>query len=101
MGGTAHPIRVVLVLSYAVVCFTLGQTILVAALPELVESLRTNAADVAWTLTAFFIASATAAPILGRLADMFGKRRMAMVATALFALGSVISAATDNLWVVV
>ena len=101
MGKPAHPIRVVVVLSYAVICFTLGQTMLVAALPELVKSLHTNEANVTWTLTAFFIASATAAPILGRLADMFGKRRMAMVATGLFAVGSVISAVTDNLWVVV
>src|SRR5579862_9748075 len=101
MGEPAHPIRIVVVLSYAVICFTLGQTMLVAALPELVRSLHTNEANVTWTLTAFFIASATAAPILGRLADMFGKRRMAMVATGLFAVGSVISAVTDNLWVVV
>jgi MFS family permease len=101
MGESAHPIRILAVLSYSVICFTLGQTMLVAALPELVVSLHTNEADIAWTLTAFFVASAIAGPILGRLADMFGKRRMAMVATGLFGLGSVVSASTDNLWVVV
>jgi MFS family permease len=101
MRGSSHPVRDVAVLGYAVLSFALGQTLLVPALPKLIVSLHTNVADIAWTLTAFFVAAAVAAPILGRLGDMFGKRRMAMISTSLYGLGAVVSATTSNLWVVV
>jgi MFS family permease len=101
VSARPHPVRTVAVLSYAVLSFALGQTLLVPALPKLIESLHTNEADISWTLTAFFVSSAIAGPILGRLGDMFGKRKLAMISTATYGAGAVISATASNLWVVV
>lgn len=55
----------------------------------------------AWTLTGYLVSAAVFTPIFGRLGDMFGKRRLLVVALTMFALGSVVSALGDSLEVVV
>ena len=74
-----HPFRGLAVLGYACFSYALTGMMVFPALPALIEGLDTNANDVAWTLSAFFLSSAVATPVLGRLGDMFGTRRMLVV----------------------
>ena len=55
----------------------------------------------AWTLTGYLLAAAVCTPLLGRLGDMFGKRRMLVISLALFAAGNVVAALGDSLAVIV
>jgi MFS family permease len=96
-----HPMRSLLILGAAALSFALAQTSLIPAIGDLITSFHTDAAGVAWTLTGYLLSAAVCTPLLGRLGDMFGKRRMLVVALALFAAGNVISALGDTLGVVV
>jgi EmrB/QacA subfamily drug resistance transporter len=96
-----HPTRTLLVLGVAGLSFALAQTTLIPAIPDLVESLHTDASGVTWTLTGYLLAAAVFTPLVGRLGDMFGKRRMLVIALGALAAGSVLSAVSSNLWVVV
>ena len=96
-----HPRRSFAVLCYVALTYLVAQTSVLPALPRLIHALHTNAGDVAWTVTAYFLTGAVSAPIVGRLGDMFGKRRMATVAVLCFAGGGLVAAMTSNLWVVV
>src|SRR5215203_6225299 len=96
-----HPVRSLLILSLAALAFALAQTTLIPALTELARSLNTDASGVAWTVTGYLLAAAVCTPIFGRLGDMFGKRRLLVVALSLFAAGSVVSALGHGLEVVV
>jgi MFS family permease len=58
-------------------------------------------AQAEWLLTATLMAGAIAVPLFGRLGDMFGKRRMLIIATWLLVVGSVISGLTSNLGIMV
>jgi MFS family permease len=100
-GISRHPNRDLTVLGYACVSYTLAQVMLFPALPALIDGLQTNANDVAWTLTAFFLSAAVATPILGRLGDMFGTRRMLVVSMSAFTIGALISAVSTDLWMMV
>ncbi len=71
------------------------------ALRSLTQGLHTTANDIAWALTAYFLTAAVATPILGRLGDMFGKRRMLVVSMAAFTAGALISAVSTALWLMV
>jgi MFS family permease len=42
-------------------------------------------------LTGYLLSAAVCTPLLGRLGDMFGKRRMLVVALVLFAAGNALS----------
>src|SRR5215204_1043379 len=96
-----HPLRSLLILSLAALAFALAQTTLIPALTELAKSLHTDASGVAWTVTAYLLAAAVCTPVFGRLGDMFGKRRLLVVALAIFVAGSVLSALGTSLEVVV
>ena len=96
-----HPMRSLFILSLSALAFALAQTTLIPALTELANSLHTDASGVAWTVTGYLLSAAVCTPIFGRLGDMFGKRRLLVVALALFAAGSVVSALGTGLEVVV
>lgn len=67
---------------------SLMHTLVVPILPEItrVQHLSQDAAS--WLLTVTMLAGAVCAPVAGRLADMFGKRRLLVVSLALMTLGS-------------
>jgi EmrB/QacA subfamily drug resistance transporter len=90
-----------LILAVAALAFALGQTTVVPAIPALMKALHTDASGVTWTLTGYLVAAAVFTPLVGRLGDMYGKRRMLVVALVAFAAGSVVSAVSAQLWVVV
>jgi EmrB/QacA subfamily drug resistance transporter len=89
--------RSLLILSVAALAFALAQTTLIPALGELARVLETDASGVAWTLTGYLLSAAVFTPIFGRLGDMFGKRRLLVIALAVFAAGSVFAALADSL----
>jgi len=98
---TAHPNRVIAILGLAALAFSLAQTMVVPALRTLQAELDTSATGATWTVTAYLLAAAVATPVVGRLGDMFGKRRLLIVALAAFTAGSVVSALGDHVGVVI
>ncbi|MFC4604007.1 MFS transporter [Rhodococcus kronopolitis] len=91
---------VVAALASCGIAVSLMQTIVMPLLPEFPRLLDTSAANVTWLVTATLIAGAVCAPVLGRLGDMFGKRRMLLVALAVMTVGSALGAVSDEFAVV-
>ena len=96
-----HPMRSLLILSLGALAFALAQTTLIPTLGGLTRELGTDATGVAWVLTGYLLAAAVATPVMGRLGDMFGKRRLFVASLAIFAAGNVVSALGSSLEVVV
>lgn len=67
--------------------FTLPQSLVVPVLPELQRSYSTDPATVTWVLTAFLLSAGVATPLLGRLGDAYGQRRILLVALAALTVG--------------
>ena len=96
-----NPAGILLVLSIAALAFALAQTTLIPAIPDLMRGLHTDESGVGWTLTGYLVAAAVFTPVVGRLGDIYGKRRMLVVALSAFAVGSVLAAVSDQLSLVV
>lgn len=96
-----NPVRSLLILSTAALAFALAQTSLIPAISDLITTFHTDSEGVAWTLTGYLLSAAVCTPLLGRLGDMFGKRRMLVIALGIFAAGSVVSALGDSLAIIV
>ena len=58
------------------------------ALPSLVSTLETKFAVVQWVVLSFLLTNAVLLPIVGRLADMFGKKSLFIAGYVIFTLGS-------------
>ena len=79
----------------------LDQTVVVTVLPQLITDLRvpiTRLDHAAWIVTAYLVGFTAAMPLLGRLADVYGYRRLLVASCALFAAGSLWAATADGLW---
>ena len=96
-----HPLRSLLILGLAALSYALAQTTLIPALAELAARFNTDSSGVAWVVTGYLIAAAVLTPVFGRLGDIFGKRRLLVVALLIFAAGSVVSALGTSLIVIV
>jgi predicted MFS family arabinose efflux permease len=91
-----RPLLVIGVLATCGLAVSLMQTLVVPLLPRYPELLHTSAATVTWLVTATLVAGAVAAPLMGRLADMYGKRRMLLLALGLVVIGSALGAAAPD-----
>lgn len=88
---------VVPVLAFAGITVSLMQTLVIPLLPELPRLLSASASDTSWTVTATLLAAAVTIPVMGRLGDMYGKRRMMLLSLMLLIAGSVAVALSDSL----
>src|SRR5882672_4037837 len=60
--------------------YALLQSLVVPALPVLQRDLHTSTSGVAWVFTSYLLAASVVTPIAGRLGDMFGKKRVLVIA---------------------
>ncbi|MEU6846802.1 MFS transporter [Streptomyces sp. NPDC046716] len=89
--------RIVAVLAFGGIVASIMQTLVVPLLGELPTILDTSASNATWVATVTLLAAAVATPIMGRLGDLYGKRRMLLVSTVPLILGSVVAALSTNL----
>ncbi|MFE2054931.1 MFS transporter [Streptomyces sp. NPDC059446] len=92
---------VVPVLAFAGITVAVMQTLLVPVIKDLPSLLGTDPANATWVMTATLLAGAVATPIMGRLGDLHGKRRMLLASLAVMVVGSLICASTDDLVVMI
>jgi MFS family permease len=84
-------------LALAGITVSLQQTLVVPLVPQFPRLLGAPAADTAWIVTATLLTAAVATPVVGRLADMVGKRRMMFFCLAMLIAGSVVAALAGSL----
>ena len=64
------------VILVAVLAYALLQSLVLPVLPTIQANLHTSQSTVTWVLTAYLLAASVATPILGRLGDMMGNRKV-------------------------
>jgi MFS family permease len=87
----------VVVLAFSGIVVSLMQTTVIPLVPRLPTLLNASAADTTWAITATLLAAAVATPVMGRLGDMYGKRRLLLISLALMVAGSVVAALSGAL----
>lgn len=93
----AGPTRTLLALMVAVFGYALMQTVVVPALRLLEHRLHTTPTTAAWILSAFLLSSAVLTPVLGRLGDRYGRRRVMLAVLAVYAVGMAGAAAAQSI----
>ena len=83
---------VIAVLALAGMLASLQQTLVLPLIPDLPEILDVGPTTASWAVTATILSGAVATPIVSRLADMVGKRRMIVVALITMTAGSILVA---------
>lgn len=86
-------------LMLALLLAALDQTIVSTALLTIVNDLnpKSGSAEMPWVVTAYMLSSTAVAPIYGKLADLFGPKKIFIFAIVLFLAGSVLSGLSANM----
>ncbi len=74
----------------------LDSTVVALALPSIRDDVGVSSAGLQWTMNAYLLAITVFVVTAGRLGDMFGRRRLFLIGTTVFALGSVLAGAAGN-----
>ena len=77
--------------------YALLQSLVVPALPVLKHDLHASTTGVTWIFTSYLLAASVVTPIAGRLGDMFGKKRVLVIALVGLALGTLLAALVSSL----
>ena len=97
MPNPAPSSRTVAVLAAGGIVTTLVQTAVIPLLPALPRLTRSAPVDVGWVVTITLLTGAVATPLLGRAGDMYGKRRMLLLALGSLTAGSLLCGLTSDL----
>ncbi len=74
----------------------LDSTVVALALPEIRGDVDASSEGLQWVMNGYLLTIAVLVVTAGRLGDMFGRKRVFLVGTAFFALGSVVSGAAGD-----
>ncbi|WP_232828412.1 MFS transporter [Kribbella monticola] len=96
-----HPRMVLAALASCGVLVSVMQTIVVPLLPELPALTHSHPTDVSWLVTVTLLTGAVFTPLLGRAGDMYGKRRVLLVALSSMVVGSLLCAISSHLLVLI
>ncbi|MEU6217760.1 MFS transporter [Streptomyces sp. NPDC047022] len=89
------------VLAFGGILMAVMQTVVVPLLPDLPRLTGSSAGTVSWMVTATLLAGAVLTPVLGRAGDMYGKRRVLVIALGLMTVGSVLCALSSDIGVLI
>ncbi len=101
VGSRARPTVTIAVLGSAGIAYGLLGSAVVPALPVIQHDLGASESGVGWILTGYLLAASVGTAIIGRLGDMYGKRRVLIWTLVVFALGTLLSGLSHSLAVLI
>ncbi|HEY3526300.1 MAG TPA: MFS transporter [Nitrososphaeraceae archaeon] len=64
-----------------------GETMLLPAIPDIIRDFDISYNTSSWILSAYLISGAVATPILGKLSDIYGRKKMVMIILIIYIVG--------------
>src|ERR1700752_2929331 len=89
------------ILAAGIGAFALLQSLVIPVLTTVAQELHTSQSAVTWVLTAYLLSASIMTPILGRVGDMTGKKRIFVATLIALAVGSLLAAVASSIAVMI
>jgi EmrB/QacA subfamily drug resistance transporter len=103
--GTDETVRrrwvIFAVVSMALLMGSIDQTIVATALPRLQHDLHTTVNWSGWTITAYQLGAVLTLPVAGRVADLYGRKKVFMICVVIFTASSLLCGLSDSIYMLV
>jgi len=100
-GHRPNSTLIVVYLALGGLSFAVLQSLVAPALSTIGRDLGASTTNTSWILTAYLLSASVLTPILGRLGDMVGKRKILIVVLALLLVGTLGAALAPNLGILI
>lgn len=74
-----------------------GETMLIPAIPNLVKDFEITYNTSSWILTSYLITGAVMTPIVGKLSDTYGKKKVLMIIMVIYLIGTLLGGISTNI----
>lgn len=91
--------RTLILLSAMLLIVNYVETMVVPALPTIEKDFSISATLAGWVTSAYMIVAAAASPLMGKLADTYGKKKIYTFAVGFYILAVAIAGFSPNIWV--
>jgi MFS family permease len=90
--------KVLAVLSSLATMVMYAETMLIPALPDLIDEFNVSYSTSSWILSAYLIPGAVMTPIAGKLSDIYGRKKVLLVIMAIYATGISMAGFAENIY---
>jgi MFS family permease len=90
--------KIITILSSLATMAMFAETMLVPAIPDIIQEFRLTYNISSWILTIYLTVGAVMAPIIGRIADIYGKKRMLIIIMCIYFIGLVIGSVSNSIY---
>jgi MFS family permease len=90
--------RVLAVLSSIATMVMYAETMLIPALPDLINEFSVSYSMSSWILSAYLIPGAVMTPIAGKLSDIYGRKKVLLVIMAIYAIGIAMAGFVEDIY---
>jgi MFS family permease len=74
-----------------------GETMLIPAIPFLIDDFNISYSTSSWILTSYLIAGAVMTPIIGKISDIYGKKKILVIVIAIYSVGSLLGGLSNDI----
>jgi EmrB/QacA subfamily drug resistance transporter len=89
------------VLSLGALAYAVLSSAVIPALPVIQHDLHTTETGVTWLLTGFLLSASVGTAIIGKLGDLYGKRRMLICTLVVLSAGTLLAAVAGSLTILI
>jgi MFS family permease len=93
--------KVLWLMGFGVVLILYVHTALAPALPQMVSDFQTDYNIVNWVLTAYLVSGAAVTIVIGRLADLYGAKKMLLIVFICFAVGTTLAPLAQDIYTLI
>jgi MFS family permease len=76
--------RIVVILSLVAIVIEYAETMLFPAIPDIIADFKSSYSNSSWVLSGYLIAAAVMAPLVGKLSDIYGKKKVLSIIMTIF-----------------
>jgi EmrB/QacA subfamily drug resistance transporter len=98
---SSKPGVILAVLSLGALAYAVLSSAVIPALPVMQHALHTTETGVTWLLTGFLLSASVGTAIIGKLGDLYGKRRMLIWTLIVLSAGTLLAAVAGSLTVLI
>jgi MFS family permease len=93
--------KVLFILSCLATMVMYAETMLIPAIPDLINDFHVSYSISSWILTSYLITGAVMTPIAGKLSDIYGKKKILLITMLVYAVGVSIAGFANSIYFMV